>query len=297
MRLTISHETKYRYHREVRFGRHRLVLRPREGHDLALVQQRLTISPAHATTWVRDVHGNVIALIDFQEPASALTILNEVVITRTKPFPARGLHSPVQVPWPPVYDAIEVAPLAAYLAQIYPTDAVQIAGWLQEAFDPQADDAEGAALAMCRAVHERIGYRQRHEKGVQSPSDTLRLGSGSCRDMATLLMEAARAQGLAARFASGYLHASASLAGRASTHAWVEIYLPLLGWRGFDPTIGGPADLRHIVTGVSHHPRGVMPVSGTFDGMGADLAEHTVAVRTVEEPLQPSSASSGPKNS
>ena len=80
--------------------------------------------------------------------------------------------------------------------------------------------------------------------------------------MATLMMEAARLSGVAARFASGYLHGRASMAGHASTHAWAEVYLPTLGWRGFDPTIGGTTTANHIVTGVSTHPRGVMPVSG-----------------------------------
>jgi transglutaminase-like putative cysteine protease len=148
---------------------------------------------------------------------------------------------------------------------------------------PSADDAEGAVLALCRAIHDRITYRRRLEKGVQSPADTLALASGSCRDVATLMMEAARAAGLAARFASGYLHAGASLTGNASTHAWTEVYLPLLGWRGFDPTMGTAVDARHIVTGVSHHPRGVMPVSGSFDGTAADHAGLTVSVLTAEE--------------
>ena len=56
--------------------------------------------------------------------------------------------------------------------------------------------------------------------------------------MATLLMEAARGCGVAARFASGYLHGRASMAAAASTHAWAEVYLPTLGWRGLDPTLG-----------------------------------------------------------
>jgi transglutaminase-like putative cysteine protease len=283
MRLTIRHETRYRYLRPVRFGRHRLVLRPREGHDLAVTRHALSIEPAHLLTWVRDVHGNVIALVDFSEPGTQLSIVNEVTVTRTAAFPDGAFHSPFRVPWPPAYDALEATPVAAYAASIYQDERQGLAGWLAECFAPAEDDAEGALLALCRTVHGRIAYRRRHEKGVQSPLETLRIASGSCRDMATLLMEAARASGLAARFASGYLHADASIAGRASTHAWTEIYLPLLGWRGFDPTLGEAVDLRHVVTGVSHHPRGVMPVSGKFDGVAADFAELTVAVRTTEE--------------
>lgn len=283
MRIRITHTTRYRYHRPVAFGRHRLVLRPREGHDLAIVEHRLDIQPSHDLSWVRDVHGNVIALVEFASAADTLAIVNDVLVLRTAPFPARQLHVPFRVDWPPRYDPLEAAPLASCLAPQYPEEEAEVRQWLAASFSPEAADAEGTALALARAVCSGIRYRRRLEKGVQSPAETLRAGSGSCRDLATLMMEAARASGLAARFASGYLHAASSIAGNASTHAWVEVYLPLLGWRGLDPTMGEAVDARHIVTGVSHHPRGVMPVSGTFDGSAADLAEHSVSVQTREE--------------
>jgi transglutaminase-like putative cysteine protease len=97
--------------------------------------------------------------------------------------------------------------------------------------------------------------------------------------MATLMMDAARALGLAARFVSGYLDCPASEAGRAAMHAWTEFYLPALGWRGYDPTLGEPTSLKHVVTGVSNHPRGVMPVSGMFTGDSSDYLEMTASVK------------------
>lgn len=284
MRVRITHTTRYRYHRSVNFGRHHLVLRPREGHDLAIAEHRLHIEPAHTVTWLRDVHGNVIASVSFTEASSALTIVNDVLVVRVAPFPARQMHVPFRLDWPPRYDPLESAVVTAYLTMQYPGQETALRAWLAAHFSPTADDAEGSALALTRAVHSAIRYRRRMEKGVQSPMDTVELASGSCRDMATLLMEVARASGLAARFASGYLHAASSMAGNASTHAWVEMYLPQLGWRGFDPTMGEMVDARHIVTGVSQHPRGVMPVSGTFEGTAADFADLSVAVRTQEEP-------------
>ena len=70
------------------------------------------------------------------------------------------------------------------------------------------------------------------------------------------------------------------MAGNASTHAWTEVYLPDLGWRGFDPTTGQPTGLKHVVMGVSNHPRGVMPISGKFTGSSADYRQMVVQVRT-----------------
>src|SRR5688572_12165812 len=99
VRLHIEHTTTYRYARSVSFGRHRLVLRPREGHDLRVAQMELRLAPAYRLRWSRDVFGNSIALVDWLEAASSLTIVNDIVVERLAPFPARELHDPWRVPF------------------------------------------------------------------------------------------------------------------------------------------------------------------------------------------------------
>lgn len=95
---------------------------------------------------------------------------------------------------------------------------------------------------------------------------TGRTHCGACRDYATLFVEACRYLGLAARFVSGYFHGSATENGNASTHAWVEVYLPGTGWKGFDPTLGELTGSDHIPVAVARHPKIVPPVSGSFVG-------------------------------
>ena len=136
-----------------------------------------------------------------------------------------------------------------------------------------------SSQARWQAVKEQIRYNRREEKGVQTPLDTLNRATGSCRDMATLLMEACRALGIASRFSSGYLDCPASLAGIASTHAWTEVYLAGHGWTGFDPTLGEQTSGKHITIGLSNHPRGVMPISGRFFGTSADYIGMQVTVK------------------
>ena len=256
MRIHIEHTTTYRYVRPVQLHRHRLVLRPREGHDQRVEQMRLRLEPEHRVVWVRDVFGNSIALVDWLEPAEVLTIVNDVVVERLAPFPTRELNEPWRVPMPPQYEPIEAAITGVYQQLSFLESEPALRAWLNASLTVDAADAEGAMLALCTAIHGSVRYLRRTEKGVQTPAHTLETKSGSCRDMATLMMDAARLLGVAARFASGYLHGTASLAGHASTHAWTEVYLPLLGWRGFDPTVGAAISLHHIVTGVSSHPRG-----------------------------------------
>lgn len=280
--LHIRHRTTYRYGATVGFGRHRLVLRPREGHDLRILVMQLEIEPAHRLTWARDVHGNSLALVDFEARADQLRITSDVTLEQQAPFPARQLHEPALVAWPVEYPVEELAVVNAYRTLSFPDDGPALKAWLEERLAPRHADAEGMLVELCALFHQSIQYQRRSEKGVQTPLQTIRGGTGSCRDMATAMMDAARLLGLASRFASGYLHGSASIAGRASTHAWTEVYLPTLGWRGFDPVTGRHTGLQHIPTGVSQHPRGVMPVSGTFDGPTGCFLGMEVEVLTQE---------------
>jgi transglutaminase-like putative cysteine protease len=287
MRLHIEHTTTYDYTRPVQLQRHRLVLRPREGHDLRIERMHLHLEPAHRLHWIRDVFGNSIALVDWLEPSDRLTIVNDVVVERVSPFPSRELHEPWRVPFPPRYDALEAAVTAVYAAPSYPEDVPAVQAWLGQVPAADPSDAEGTILGLCQHVFRTVKYRRRSEKGVQSPAETLVLKTGSCRDMATLMMEAARLWSVAARFASGYFHCAASMAGHASTHAWTEVYLPSLGWRGFDPTLGEVISPSHVVVGVSSHPRGVMPISGTFVGTAADCRGLQVDVKTRALSVEP----------
>jgi transglutaminase-like putative cysteine protease len=72
--LNVRHTTVYRYRRPVALGDHRLMLRPRDSHDLRLLQTNLTLSPPATLRWIHDVFGNSIAIASFAEPATELRI-------------------------------------------------------------------------------------------------------------------------------------------------------------------------------------------------------------------------------
>ena len=285
--LRIVHETTYRYKEPVRFGPHRLVLRPREGHDQRVEEMTLQISPDYDLEWSRDVFGNSVATAYFFAPAKVLSIKSSLFLNQTNAFPRRS-DRPAQSPrYPLEFSPLEETVAGAWLVPTFPADAGRVSAWLRAEIDARAfGDAEALAAAVNEKVRRTITYRRREEKGVQSPAETIAIGRGSCRDLAALVLECWRALGYPARFASGYLDCAASEAGRASTHAWAEVYLPEVGWIGFDPTLGTLTSSQHVVTGVSNHPRGVMPVSGTFYGDGGlfENMEVTVRTRRVEPP-------------
>lgn len=266
--LRIRHRTSYQYSSPVRFEPHRLVLRPREGHDLRVESQTLSISPEARRTWTRDIVGNSVVHAHFgSQPASELVIESEVIVRRftDREVPAESSQPSCLDPFD--YDPLEHNIVSGYLTPVYPEEAGEIRNWTA-GLPPLSDfpSAEAFVLDLADKIHRSVKYRRREEKGVQTPASTLSLRSGSCRDLATLMMEALRHLGLAARFVSGYLDCPATRAARGSSHAWTECYFPHLGWRGYDPTTGKAVDHRHIAIGASHHPRGVMPVSGRFFG-------------------------------
>jgi transglutaminase-like putative cysteine protease len=276
----IIHTTTYRYRAPVAFGLHRLVVRPREGHDLQVQELNLHIQPACRVSWHRDLFGNSIAVAFFSEPADLLEFRNDVVVRRRDIASHQGLLEAFPVRFPVGYSPLEEPVVAGYRAAVYPEETHGIAQWTRAHFVPvKGCDAVALVQAMGTWIYRNVQYRRREDRGVQTPLQTLQLASGSCRDMATLLLEAVRSVGLAARFASGYLDSAASAAGRAATHAWTEVYFPEHGWFGFDPTLGEGTSHKHIVTGVSSHPRGVMPVSGSYSGSRELYLDMTVTVK------------------
>jgi hypothetical protein len=111
--LRIIHETIYEYTEPVRFGTHRLVLRPRESHDLQVERMSLAIEPAHSLEWSRDVFGNSVALVEFLAHSPQLPIVNQLDIRR---FDLARLadRGSVPIPYPLVYDEMEAVIASAY---------------------------------------------------------------------------------------------------------------------------------------------------------------------------------------
>ena len=137
-------------------------------------------------------------------------------------------------------------------------------------------------------IHHDFGYRRREAKGIQLPVETLRLGHGSCRDFAMLMIEAARSFGLAARFASGYLavppddpHQLTSGSARGSTHAWAQVYLPRVGWIDFDPTSGSVGNIGLVTVAIVPDPRQAIPLHGTYVGFPSDHLDMEVQVSVI----------------
>jgi transglutaminase-like putative cysteine protease len=268
MKIRIQHRTTYHYAEPVKLGSHRVMVRPREGHDLHIESSILTIRPAHTVHWMRDVNGNSIALVDFTERANELMIYSELVLQHYDSDPLDFRVEPYARHYPFVYDPWTLPELTAFTHIVFPADADRVRQWLSNFWQPgKLVETVSLLKRLNRHIAEEFKYMRRDEFGVQRPAYTLESNSGSCRDFATLFIEACRSWGLAARFVSGYMLCEATEAGHASTHAWAEVYLPGAGWKGFDPTSGIMAGSQHVVVAVSRHPEAATPISGSFIGV------------------------------
>jgi transglutaminase-like putative cysteine protease len=266
-RLRIRHVTEYRFSGPVTLNPHRLLLRPREGHDVRIESSRLDISPGYHIQWYRDVFDNSLAIVSFHHAADTLSILSEVVIQHYADTPLPFAIAEYALNYPFAYPEAERMDLAAFQQPVFSQDQPAVRQWLQDlGLLSGPIQTEVLESRLNQSINTQFRYEVREEAGVQSPAQTLMKGSGSCRDYATLFIEACRCLGLASRFVSGYLHAPATEMGNGATHAWAEVYLPGYGWQGFDPTVGELTHNRHIAVAVARNPEAVPPVAGSFLG-------------------------------
>lgn len=291
-RFRIEHTTIHRYANPVTFGEHRLMFRPRDSHDLRLLSTSLEVSPKPDVRWVHDVFGNSIAILTFRDSADLLSIRSTIRLEHYgldhPEFPLEGYAQN----YPFSYSAQEMPDLSRSIERQYPDPDHQIDAWARKfLWLAVATPTQTLLEDMTAAIKAEFSYRPRYEPGVQPPAETLATRSGTCRDYALFMMEAARALGFAARFVSGYLydpaadHSGAAMQGSGATHAWVQIYLPGAGWVEFDPTNGLIGGANLIRVGVARDPSQAIPFAGTFIGLPGDCIDEEVTVTvTAEDP-------------
>src|SRR5664279_2997505 len=248
IRYDIVHTTVYRYRQPVTFGEHRVMFRPRDSHDLRVLATDLDVSPESDVRMIQDPVSNSIALVQPLEPR---------------------------------YD------LEHYLRPYHDDPEGELTAWARQFIRCDGPtETRDLLVAMNQHIRDRFLYSARDEEGTQTPLETLKLGSGSCRDFALLMMEASRRLGVATRFVSGYLYDPAldggeddgGTVGAGYTHAWLQAYLPGAGWVPFDPTNNLLGGTQLIRVGIARDPSQAAPISGSWFGETGDYLGMDVSV-------------------
>jgi transglutaminase-like putative cysteine protease len=283
----VRHVTTYRYKAAVAFGDHRMMLRPRESSDQRTRSSRLKIVPEPVdTNWSEDPSGNLVGIARFGRRARELSFEACIEVEQTEiDLDAMRLADHART-CPFSYGAEEMPDLARFIERQYADPDHGLDRWVRGVLgeDPDRDTFRFLVRLNAR-IRSDFAYLRREAVGIQSPVHTLRLGSGTCRDFAVLMAEAARSVGIAARFVSGYLHVAtdepALVMAGGFTHAWLQVYLPGAGWIDFDPTSGSVGNRDLVRVAAVRDPAQAAPIGGSFLGFPSDFIAMSVAVSVV----------------
>jgi uncharacterized protein (DUF2126 family)/transglutaminase-like putative cysteine protease len=289
--VAMNHKTLYRYDRLIKLGPQTVRLRPAPHSRTPILAYSMKVHPEqHFINWQQDPQGNYLARLVFPEPANEFSVEVDLVAEMAIYNPFDFFLEPCAENWPFVYDA-------ALARELRPFVETEPAGRGLSTFLANVPRSPTSTIhflvALNQRLHDAIGYVIRMEPGIQSCEETLKLGTGSCRDSAWLLVQVLRHLGIAARFVSGYLiqlKADSTAAGDASgpkvdftdLHAWAEAYLPGAGWIGLDPTSGLFAGEGHIPLACTPDPTSAAPISGMIEPCKTEF-HHEMSVRRIFE--------------
>jgi transglutaminase-like putative cysteine protease len=284
--LTVRHVTTYHYKRSVAFGDHRMMLRPRDDKDQKVLESQLEITPGPShLAWTQDIFGNHVAIARFADRASELRFESTIRVEKAPSGFRTADITELARTYPFTYPAEDGLSHAHFTPpSAHPMLQRWAASFLRE--DGSADTCE-LLVGMTQTIRRTFKHAARHEKGTRDPIQTLKLASGSCRDLAMLMVAALRALGIAARFVSGYLHVADDdddqLTG-GNTHAWVQACVPGPGWVDFDPSSGTVGNQNLVRVAVAHKPHEAIPLQGSWIGSASDHLAMKVAVKVTATP-------------
>lgn len=289
----VTHETVYRYLTPVDTSTHTVRLQPVRDLGQDVREYKLEISPPGQSFSYDDVFGNHVLSFQITQPYRELWVRSRARVTTHRLDAHSNLRSTriplVWMPWqrqmmnpfllPPELPESELRELSSF--------AMSFAA--RRKYD---------LLETLVDMNKTLNHDFRYIPGVTtletSPFDVYTQRRGVCQDFANLFICLARLLGVPARYRVGYIYTGAGYENQMqseASHAWAEVYLPEVGWRGFDPTNGCLADLDHIRVASGRNYRDATPTAGTlYSGGEGEQLDVTVRVERIDEKLSEDAA-------
>jgi transglutaminase-like putative cysteine protease len=291
MRYKITHTTTYHYSEAVPVCHNEIRLTPRDGRGQNCLSHQLVIKPTPAALAKRsDYFSNPAHYFSIQEGHRKLTVK---AVSRVDLRPPT-LPDPQQTPpWEQVRDQIARAETPATLEALQFTDdspSIQIppsAGVYGATSFPAGRPILAGVIELTQRIYRDFQYDPRATTVSTPVDEVIELRRGVCQDFAHLQIAALRAQGLAARYVSGYLRTYPApgrprLVGADASHAWVSVYCGEAGWIDVDPTNNCLVQTDHITIAWGRDYSDVCPIKGVFIGGGVHHMTVSVDVAPVE---------------
>ena len=290
MHYAIRHSTRFLYSAPVRESVMELRMQPRSEGPQALRSFQIATNPRAQLYAYTDHFGNAVYHFNVLRGHEELRIEAQAVVEITR-----------QPPLPETLDALEWDRFNTYnlcddhfdLLEFskFATPSATLAAFMEAKGlqKPAGLDPLSALTRLNTTIYENFDY----EPGVtevHSPIvHALEEGRGVCQDFAHVMIAVARSWGIPARYVSGYLYhrpKTVDRSGSDATHAWVECYLPSLGWVGFDPTNNVLAGECHIRAAVGRDYADVPPTRGTYKGGAESELAIAVSVEPTAAPVR-----------
>jgi uncharacterized protein (DUF2126 family)/transglutaminase-like putative cysteine protease len=291
--VALHHRTKYKYDRSVSLGPQVIRLRPAPHSRTRILSYSLRVRPdKHFLNWQQDPQSNYLARVVFPEKTREFDVEVDLVAEMSVLNPFDFFLEPGAEKFPFKYDVRLEHELAPFQLK---NESTPLFRSYLDALPNGTPRTIDFLVAVNQKVWKDTRYLIRMEPGVQTPEETLKKHSGSCRDSAWLLCQLLRHKGLATRFVSGYLIQLTadvkSLDGPSGPekdftdlHAWCEVYLPGAGWIGLDPTSGLLAGEGHIPLAAAPDPSSAAPITGLVDDSKCEFAFEMGVTRIHESP-------------
>src|SRR5262245_38771223 len=285
-RYRLAHATEFNYDGAVTESYNEVRLRPMQDERQSCLSFRLTTHPPSRAASHTDYFGNSVYRLNVLGEHRRLRIEADsvVLVLEPLPFPEGG---------PTLAELEDLSPeLDEHYELLAPTEYVPHPAELQELIECSERHSDGTVTSFAKAASELVHNHFRYEKGathVQSSiRDAITTRAGVCQDFAHILLALLRMRGLPGRYVSGYLVPPRTAAPGASpeeviggqaSHAWVEVFIPQLGWFPLDPTLGKSVGLQHVRVAYGRDYGDVAPVRGVYKGHAGQQLSVDVRVR------------------
>ncbi len=262
----IQHLTHYRYDRPVRESSNQIKIYPYQRLGQETMHHTLSITGEPIINRFIDYWGNQAGWFMVNEPCEQL-LIDSTLVVKTYPTAQVPLATSKFADWEAIRGNIQNDMQLLDLSQ---TEVMQSSAALRTmvAELQHVRDTPAVFIQRCSEyIFDNFSYR----KGITTIDTTLdeilELRSGVCQDFAHLLLQILRTEGMPARYVSGYICPNQhQTRGAGATHAWVEVWLPVVGWVGIDPTNNCWVSDQHVTLAVGRHFGDCSPVKGTFKG-------------------------------
>ncbi len=285
--LRVRHETRYAYEHPVERSSHLFRLRPRHDVTQDLLEHTLTMSPYTQGHSFQDVFGNHTIAVDIDSPYTELSLIAEslVRVVQPKPLPRTHRRSTIPLVWMPWQRQM----MNPYLlpVELPETQLRELSDYAMSFVERQDYGLIETLDDLNRTIYSDFAYVSGSTTMETTPFDVYVDRRGVCQDFANLFICIARLLGVPARYRVGYIHTGADYENTIqseASHAWAEVYLPHVGWRGYDPTNGCLTGMDHIGVAVGRNYRDATPTQGTlFKGGSRETLRVDVKVEAIDD--------------